>query len=339
VKATVWCAEVAYFQPQDLAGANMKLEREGIKNITFVSSLDYPNTNETKDFLGPDIDLGFRLAKYSQRKRLIISSDLAFLLYKIDKEKFSKSLKIVSYEQLKGIWDGRRCPIIWYEKEWGKKAILKSFLYDERYESFIVNRIVTDFKSLEKIETLEKIYDDLDKSQVIIKLFERLQKGEFKELSDTIKPDPQIPLSRLTEVHCVAVCFNNKGKILIAKRPASKRRYPRHWEFGCGQLKRNETFEKCLNRAYKEDFKIDLDFKGKIRPICTYSIPDAEENREIPGIIFIAIVVNPSAAEKSEKHSAITWLDPVDTEFSKREKCVPDFAKTVALAKAAWQAL
>jgi hypothetical protein len=144
----------------------------------------------------------------------------------------------------------------------------------------------------------------------------------------------EIPSDRFAEVHCAAVCFAPDGRVLAAKRPVTKRRFPNCFEFGCGQLRLGESFGDCLRRAYKDDFGVELAMSHPLAPVGTFEIQDTDENRIIPGLIFLAEIRDPSVVEANfsrEKHSEIIWLNPA-TQDPAPETCVPDFRATIEKA-------
>jgi hypothetical protein len=64
------------------------------------------------DFIGPDIDLGFRIAKFSRPGSLVVSLDALELLLaasNLDRA----ALYLVAREELKGVMFGRPYPIVW----------------------------------------------------------------------------------------------------------------------------------------------------------------------------------------------------------------------------------
>lgn len=69
----------------------------------------YPRT----DYLGPDIDAGFRLAGHSRPGLMVASMELAELLGKIPLEFQQVRGAIVGWKSLKGVWNGSPYPIIW----------------------------------------------------------------------------------------------------------------------------------------------------------------------------------------------------------------------------------
>lgn len=334
IKSTLWIAEATFVKSQDLAKSETLLSN-------LIINFDI-NQRRNIDFLGSDIDLGFRIAKFAERNKVVVSAELAYLLYKergtIEEEcnyNVLDSLRIVSYEQLKGIWNNRHYPIIWYYDSWDKQD--EMYLYDEHFNSEIVNKIKNkEFSNEMSIDRLKKIFievDNLDKVKSIEKCLEE---------SNPINVLPSVSQYNLTEVHCVAVCFNQDGHILIAKRPKDKRRYPDIWEFGCGQLKKSQDFTECLIESYKEDFGANLDFHSRLTPISTYLMEDDLEGRKIPGIIFIATILNPDDLEEKYSraiHSAIDWFNPENLGSIEESLYINDFKDTVIKAKRAYDSI
>ena len=82
------------------------------------------------------------------------------IMYFIDKEKLghlpkiTDRLKVVALEELKGVWEGRSYPIIWYYPDWDNCE--KSFDYDED----IKNEIIKNISGKKNIDFLEKVYED-----------------------------------------------------------------------------------------------------------------------------------------------------------------------------------
>lgn len=320
VKASVWCAKAAEVAPQDA-------ENIGTIPKNLVVSKAGVQSREQYDFLGPDIDVEFRISKFAPRARLVVSADLAYLLYKerVAIEGIEQRLRIVSYEQLKGVWGERRYPIIWYEDDWSN--VEKSFLYDEHFDSALIQAVKDDKSS--ELSNLVKVYEDLDKKDEVEELWDYVKNLPAEAKEEAIPSE--VSQAHLVEVHCVAVCFRQDGRILIARRPQNKRRLPDVWEFGCGQLRIAEDFEECLTRSYRDDFGAELSFTRPLRPVSTYVIDDPAEKRKIPGIIFTAEITN-SHQVRSIRHSEIDWIDPITAENYRDDEVVPNFKHTVRLA-------
>ncbi|MEJ9130679.1 NUDIX hydrolase [Bacillus thuringiensis] len=345
VKSTLWIAEATFVKSQDIESvfkvSQFPKSTSGKENLNNRNNLIINfeiNGKRNIDFLGSDIDLGFRIAKFAQRNKVVISAELAYILYK-EREAIEEMpngydvtncLRIVSYEKLKGIWNNRHYPIVWFHDSWNEMD--KMFLYDEHFNSEIVNKLINQpFSKNMKIKRLKKVFtevDNIEKMNSLVKCFSN-ENSEINVLPSTSQYN-------LTEVHCVAVCFDENGKILLGKRPSDKRRFPGIWEFGCGQLKKFQSFENCLKESYKEDFAADLDFFDKLTPVSTYLVNDINEGRSIPGIIFIARILNATEVDSNYSRSAhpeVKWFNPSEdfTTFVD-EEYVKDFKDTVIKA-------
>ena len=167
VKCTTWCTLVG----NDSQEANKCVALQ----VSTINSRGRYYEQYVPDFIGPDIDIGFRIAEHADRARMLLSSDLALLVFKCSKisdkpqqkaycSKIAGKMKIVSFKQLKGVWHDRPYPIIWYEEEdpWGN--VYNSFEYDEHLSSDIVKELL-DAKDnqaqLKDISILEKVYHDV----------------------------------------------------------------------------------------------------------------------------------------------------------------------------------
>lgn len=64
------------------------------------------------DYFGPDMDIGFRISKFARPGLLCVSLDLAYLLAWLGEGRYFRA-GIVAWEQLKGVWNDLRYPVIW----------------------------------------------------------------------------------------------------------------------------------------------------------------------------------------------------------------------------------
>ncbi len=71
-----------------------------------------PALNERWDFLGPDMDTGFRIAKCTRAGMLVVSIELAELLGECQGKVSPMLGKIVGWEELAGVWNDKRYPVI-----------------------------------------------------------------------------------------------------------------------------------------------------------------------------------------------------------------------------------
>lgn len=65
---------------------------------------------EVEDYIGPSIDVGFRLSKFATQRKFIVSVDLALMLVH---DTSSLEFYFDGEEELKGALNGKRYPIIW----------------------------------------------------------------------------------------------------------------------------------------------------------------------------------------------------------------------------------
>lgn len=114
---------------------NEKYKTLGLKGTIW--GADFPLLNvevETKvsatsvvaiDFLGPSVDLGFRLAQYADRRRIPISADVAlFLSSCLTSPKAGKAIKLLAEppKSLKGVNDNVPYPLICVDRRDGEQT-------------------------------------------------------------------------------------------------------------------------------------------------------------------------------------------------------------------------
>ena len=325
IKGTTWIALAEYIPPNAVERVQYEL-----KNI-IIATGRRPDLYE-RDFLGPDIDIGFRISRFSLRRRLVVSAHLAAVICSSPAaDKLSDNFRIVGFEKLKGVWGDRFYPIIWFEEEW--ETIKNSFLYDELLVTPIAKQALTaGERSDVGLAAVQKVFSDLGKDAEVDNIRQLLLDSPSTDAKDT---EIEVPVFKYAEVHCAAVCLSRDGKILGAKRLSTKRRFPNVYEFGCGQLKLGESFAECLRRAYREDFGVNINVADDPTPVSTYVIFDSEEDRNIPGIIFWAwIDETPEIVSHRYvrgKHQSIRWFDANELP-DESEDFVPGFAKSVRRA-------
>jgi isopentenyldiphosphate isomerase len=336
VKSTLWIAKVKWQGNLEKKSS----EENGSfnsDNIVFPVNPEYPLAESTEviDFLGPDIDLGFRITKHTEKSKLLISAELAYLLYLLRGEVERKSvpnyrvednLKIISFEHLKGIWNGRRYPIIWYSENWDKAT----YDYEEQYDSEKVNRLIKG-ETLH-IDFVSKVFDDVNLSKEISEYLDIITATKV-ETNITGQAFDYIPREKLSEVHCAAICFDLDGRLLIARRPEHKDKLKGKWEFGCGQLKMDQSFKECIEENYKSDFGANIVIEDEPIFVTTYIVYG--KDRKIPGILFLGLILNPDEVELNfdrTKHDEVKWIEMDYLETINATECVPDFRKSARMA-------
>jgi hypothetical protein len=168
-KATVWSA-AADFVPNPLIGSHrdQKLTHPNkiIREDHIIGLDGGQQAHETVlfDFIGPEIDIGFRISKFAHRGVLLISCGLAYLLLQQSRttDQIAKHLKIVHYERLKGVWGGRLYPIIWYTDNWN--VIEERFFYDEVLEVPLFGKIAQ--RTFDDISGVVRILEETNHLQI-----------------------------------------------------------------------------------------------------------------------------------------------------------------------------
>ncbi|MGM0462365.1 MAG: hypothetical protein ACQEQ4_08110 [Fibrobacterota bacterium] len=290
------------------------------------------------DFLGPHIDTGFRLGSFANQGKLVVGARLAALLTAETNTTASaaleKNLRIAAYEKLKGVWNGRRYPIVWYHEFWDRPD--KMFLYDEKYTSALAANILENrIAAHTNIGDLQKVFTDLFRQSELTLLCEGMEKHRKNRHEDT---DFSIPMERLSELHLVALCINEKKELLVGLNRSEGK-----WDFGCSSLQMYTTIETSLKEGYGDDFGIDLlPIDGEFPPIATYSFSMDRERLTIPGIMFLARVQKQQVSKDSLDPFVYTdfqWISRSEIYNISPKKSVPGFHRRAEKAFATYAAL
>lgn len=310
------------------------------------------DSQQINEFLGQDIDIGFRIKKETQDRRLVVSAELAKLLS--DKTEYLSRLNIITYKVLKGVWQNRLYPIIWYhDAAIGGCSFEDSFYYDETTYSqlskeYFVNREKDDgnltsymfldvYKALEKIIKDQKLGGKLKQIRQVINETETDEKAVENEFENT-----------LLEFHCAAVCCDiNSRRILIAKRK-NRKFYSGLWEFGCAKASVDKNLCDSVKQDYKNDFGIDIEIvcdngreDKEPKPIALYQIEKVDKIQK--GVIVAAKVIN--NVEKVDeiinargKHEKYMWISEEEIEKF-NEPAINDFKDTLKKVFETWNQL
>lgn len=333
VKATIWLALIHHSPDIDPS--------QNQKNI--LRHLGQSRNAREFDFLGPDIDSGFRVAAHADKRKVAISAKLGGVLLHHEcrtvlDDVFLNYFKVVYYARLKGIWHGAPYPIIWFHKDWNN--IKQTFSYTEQLnpgkhdlgdfagKQAIQNVLNGHALPLSTIKDALPIHGEQDDIEKIIETVKNVTIDDTKRFLEGIRHP-------LAEVHVAAIVLSNDGtKVLLAKRSSKKTIFPSCLEFGCAQLAHGDDPEDLLTREYKKDFGIDIEIKKDIL-VGTYSIKRPDYS--VPGFLFVATANNAMKPTPTEKHSDVQWLDidmlkhPSDSML-----CVPNLNEHVMRA---WTAL
>lgn len=319
VKATLWAAAV-----------NELRHSEVHNNCANYLIKNHQNGNMMLDFLGPDIDTGFRLGTYAIHGKLTISASLTYLIAQHIPESQKKQeldrYRIISLEKLKGVWNGRHYPIIWYNEEWDKPE--KLFYYDEHLTSPLVGKIITQgTNEIPNIEKIHKIFRDLpmeDRTEILLNGIDTYKSNNWGK-----KISYQVPSERLSELHLVAFCFNEDEELLIGRSDKEGL-----WDFGLSHLLMSKSIEESLIFGYQNDFGVTLEeIHGEFPPVATYSVVTPNwEKRTIPGIMCLADISNQTVSADSFRYKAVRFITEKSAENIDPSECVEGFHERVTMA-------
>lgn len=259
------------------------------------------------EFQGHDIDIGFRVSKYTRKRRLALNFELAYILseYKSCENK----LHFVGYQILKGVWNSRKYPIIWYHTNELKKLIdikyketndniienfENSFFYDEDdhcelTKNYNINK--KNYRNIKISNLLKQICSNLNLNKKINKI--------NQELNGKAIPDRDFIAGIKKEIHLVVICYNKKSNSIVC----FKRSDDSYLDFGCIKIdieKNDSNLEEKLKEEYLEQFNIDVNV-GKI--YRTFYINN--NLKKVIGLRFIGDVSSIPETITNSKYSKI----------------------------------
>lgn len=314
--------------------------REGILDIkstlwsAVITDTDKPNMffpdGDRYDFVGPDIDFGFRISGKSAPGVLCIDPKIVWLLLSSDVD-CSIYFFLVSYTELKGVWKSRRVPIIWCpcsytsssEKHWPRRILP----YDEHFRNETARECINkqNWESNDDVgEILNTINEEL--------------KSQWSDLKDNLTNKFPVNNSRIelnrVELHVVLVClFNNK--VLCAKRPDNKRIFGGLWELGCAHPRTGDVdLAEQARQDYLKTFNIDVDIVRDNDnfpiPVASYGFSDSD--RYVPGIVFVARSKTDQVMDKKSKYSETKYFTIDEIRSISKESAVPGFHNRIDAA-------
>ena len=306
------------------------------------------NNNPIRDFIGKDIDTGFRIKNYTQAGRLVINFELAYLLKKY---KQINNLKLIDYTKLKGVWNEELYPIIWYYNSKIVSQCTKELLSESHDTSFEKSFYYNDIKNNDLVKNyLKRLQNKKQKKDpVIINMYNPNDainkiyydrnlkpKIEYIESLYGLERNYTTNINSL-ELHCAVVCCDviNK-KILVMKRGNEHNTNPSRWDFGCAKTNSNSKIVDSIIEYYKNNFGIDIELlmdlnrtDSQPRPLAVYEISSQDSIKK--GIIFVAKIVHKESESNYRKNNSHEELKLISQEELKEinpKDAVNDFHLT-----------
>lgn len=316
------------------------------------------------DYLGKDMDAGFRVKALAQSRQLIVSFELAQIIHEVEMQKnLQNTLYIMGYEKLKGVWNGSLYPIIWYHNQSIVTEIndatnnrtvdqlmdcsfQNNFLYNE-YES---NKYIKSYLSRNRMlkgNISYPFYDspiDMYDVNVALSKIEADQglKWKFESLKSLLGNGESFTVNKENgenslELHCAVVCYDSDSKrIMILKRNQNHASNCGAWEFGCAKIMGYKPIVEEIKNYYKERYNVHIKLvmndarrEPQPYPIAVYEVKD-ELNKK--GLIFLALTHKPENEFRSDiSHSEVKWIREEDLNSITGPK-IPDFDNTIKQA-------
>ena len=259
-----------------------------------------------RDFLGPDIDLGFRLTKHSHKNQLVVSLELVYLITKYISQSYSydtetdRNFRVMKLIALKGIWHNRKYPVIWFKpniEDWKPLNLLEyddDLLKDEDLD-FYLNNYSDKNEHLNLSDFMSRVLRQSGKIKTVDEIIHYFADKDSKaiETPDALELNLTVPADRITEVHYVLIGINiqNKTVAVFKKTKGNETIY----DFGCvhsdGYTRVIELVKNYYNDLYKE---MDILMRTKdddiLLPVSMYEYENRKRDKRISGFMFVASI-------------------------------------------------
>ena len=236
--------------------------------------MQYRNQSDNPfgEYFGGDMDIGRRLQEYSRAGRLAVSFELAYILFSMNEGRF---LQIVSYENIRGVWNNHAYPVIWYHRPKNSKMIAdmqadfeNSFAYDAGINDELVRKYMMVRQGIQynnfaypvapvrfavSDQTMNKIAAD---AGVLGKL------DKMKELLSHSEAGHNTSVTDFMKVDCAAVCYyvDHRGTIqlLAMKTSGTNPGDISKWCFGSADAFIEKNLTESLVEQYREDLNLEI---------------------------------------------------------------------------------
>lgn len=240
-------------------------------------------SNDRIDFLGREIDEGFRIAKFAVKDKIILSPLLAWLIWKAAEENpdnkkiIQANFRITAFVNMKGVWRGRKVPIVMFHQNFEKfDEILEYDELDCETYSSIKEVGIENFCKNKRfnIEKIDSILANVHKKEEAELLYKQLNK--FRDVDNI-----SIKIEEKQEFHIACMIFVRDNKVLIHQDDE------RGMEFGCikkifGVGKRG--WKQTCEEGYREKYNLSIQVEDCPLPIATYYYKE----RNAFGLIIMA---------------------------------------------------
>lgn len=297
IKATAWIADIS---------------NDCSLTHNIYSEFKVNDNRKQKDYLGSDIDTGFRISKYCRTNRLVISFQIASLICLHHRLRpHIHKLNIVGYRSLKGVWDTAHYPIIMYHSN-TEVSFLDSI--EERY--YYIETIFKDYLETYKVRFYDAYkgyvsYEDqaihcllaqfniTDKVEKLISVIEKETESYHHVVREFEKVHNTLVLYKIEDDKKMYLLFKNKdGNFDFS----SNTMYHLPFSF-LYDLK--ELYMKLYHCQF--EFVFDASYLNHIpKIITTYKYFD--ENKELFGSVYLGELISLHNSIENEFNQEYTFL-------------------------------
>ncbi len=237
--------------------------------------LTYYQINDKRrqaDYIGPDIDTGFRTAHFSMSNRMVISFDIACLLMQYQdvlqeqgglvKFDFSKRVHLLTCKALKGVWDGQPYPILLYHGD-ANVSFIGSITCAEREKVSIIQEYLAAQEVRQ--QALLPQYACYQ-AQMLTQLSHTMQlDGKIQSLMDLMERTGSVSnqeVKDLSKVCYSAVCYTMQQdavQFALLKDPETGL-----WGFGAAEFFYDHQFVAQTEKAYYNNFGLEIAIENDV---------------------------------------------------------------------------
>lgn len=332
VKAATWLADLSSSQART-------------NNV-----LTYYQINDKRrqaDYIGHDIDTGFRAAHFSMSNRMVISFDIACLLLQYQdvlQEQgglatfdFSERVHLLSCKALKGVWDGQPYPILLYHGD-AHVSFVESITQAEREKVITIQEYLAEQETRQ--QSLLPQYC-CHQAQMLTQLCHTMQlDGKIQRLMDLMERTGRVSsqdVKELSRVCYTAVCYTMQEDTIqfaLLKDPCTGL-----WGFGAATFFYNHQFVAQTEKAYYDNFGLEIAIENDVHyrariPLVVSLTKFAEDYRTYTShTVFLGRLTQDLSEIKQVGDAQMMLLCETDIATFQGE-CIPYLTEILQLCKA-----
>lgn len=337
LQGAAWLAMVSDETKDDKNSAT-----RGCENVFIVyKNQESGNIRRVYEFMGNDIDTGFRIKKFTKKGRLVIGFELAIILSEITL--ISYCLHIIAFKRLKGVWNNKLYPIIWYHNISNCK-FEDSFRFDDAAEDELIQEYFENKNGKNEFVNVEMFTNTYTALHKIAE--ERQLEGKIEKMRVLMNDKNELPKILLEpqeeiKLQLTAACYDDDThRILIFKRRDHVHNGSK-WEIGHVLAQKSVDNQKCIKEGYLKKYglniKVMLDCKKSDRqpvPLYLYQYVDpVDSDIYHRGITVPAIVLEKGKVKYPDnEYEDFRWIAEEEIDSLNEEDCVDDLKRSLKAA-------